>query len=393
MNKASHLAKLESAGNIGVALGAVSNGLITIDLDQDSYAEALLVANPLLGDTLRTRAARGCNIWVRCSGEYPPSQKLKNPSTEQIGEWRADGNQTIIAGRHPDGMPYRFIVEKPAITILYGAIMWPECIIAPRATESNRVRRVRENNVVGVCVANGCSSLIEALNAGDLIAQVTPTDFHQNNSSLFKLGRLVKGFEESAGRLANEQELEFAFDRWCLVSRRFWRYTREDYWAEFLQACHYARFGLDQDPVELALSRAKAGPLPEVRGFKDERVRLLAAICREMNRLVGHDSFFLPTRKLGKLLGAAWGSIGRWLVGFERLGILHLSPGEVRKRGGTRCPRYHYGRRGQCELCTGVSQTASGVPFSGPTLPLYASDPDLTACTLLNAETKGVLEQ
>src|SRR4029453_16065563 len=61
-----HLASLRKAGNIGVALGHISNGLVTIDLDQDSYLDALLAANPLLRDTLRTRASRGCNVWVRC---------------------------------------------------------------------------------------------------------------------------------------------------------------------------------------------------------------------------------------------------------------------------------------------------------------------------------------
>jgi hypothetical protein len=62
MNDASYLAKLESSGNVGVALGKVSEGLITIDLDRDSYVEAFLAANPPLRDTLRTSAARGCNI-------------------------------------------------------------------------------------------------------------------------------------------------------------------------------------------------------------------------------------------------------------------------------------------------------------------------------------------
>src|SRR5215469_5823367 len=76
MDEVSHLAKLQRAGNIGVALGQVSNGLITIDFDQDSYVETFLTANPLLADTLRTRGRRGCNIWVRCSSEYPPSQQL-----------------------------------------------------------------------------------------------------------------------------------------------------------------------------------------------------------------------------------------------------------------------------------------------------------------------------
>ncbi len=117
METMTHLAKLNRAGNIGVALGDVSNGLVTIDFDDDSYLTAFLNANPLLNNTLRTRAVRGCNIWLRCDGEYPQSQRLKNVSGADIGEWRADGNQTIISGTHPDGMPYRFVVEKAVITV------------------------------------------------------------------------------------------------------------------------------------------------------------------------------------------------------------------------------------------------------------------------------------
>src|SRR5262249_48710279 len=114
-----HFAKLERAGNIGVALGNVSNRLVTIDLDDDSYVIALLTANPLLNNTLRTRAARGCNFWLRCSGGYPPSLRLRNASGADIGEWRADGNQNILSGTHSDGIPYQFVVEKPVITISY----------------------------------------------------------------------------------------------------------------------------------------------------------------------------------------------------------------------------------------------------------------------------------
>jgi hypothetical protein len=77
---------------------------------------------------------------------------LKNEYGDEIGEWRGDGNQTIISGTHPEGLPYRFVVEKPVVTLEYGEITWPASILPPRVTESMRVRRVRENEVVGVCV-------------------------------------------------------------------------------------------------------------------------------------------------------------------------------------------------------------------------------------------------
>jgi hypothetical protein len=335
MNEASHLAKLNRVGNIGVALGRVSNGLVTIDLDEDNYVAAFLAANPLLKTTLRTRASRGCNIWVRFNSEYPPSQRLKNAFGGEIGEWRADGNQTIISGTHPEGMPYQFVVEKPAITIVYGAIIWPESILQPRATESKRVRRVRENEVVAVRSANASPSSIEGFITGGLIPNLAPTDYHQNNASLFKLARLVKTYENSVTRLATAEELEFAFERWCVVARRFWRHARDDYWAEFLEVYCYSRIGLDENPVEMAVSRAKAGSLPDVPGFTDERVRLLAATCREIQLLTGSNPFFLPTRKLGEVLGVDCSRAARWLRALEGLRVIYLAPGEVANAAAT----------------------------------------------------------
>jgi hypothetical protein len=359
MNDDSHLAKLEKAGNIGVALGTVSDGLVTIDVDDDDHVEPFLEANPLLRHTLRTVAQRGCNIWLRCTADYPSSCKLKDQSGNEIGEWRADGNQTIIAGIHPSGCAYRFVVDKPAIPIDYNAIIWPDVILPPDATESKRVEGVIEKEVVRG--SGGCLQIQAFFRGGDLIAQVAPTDYHQNNTSLFKLARLVKSYENAIGRAATEAELEAVFDRWSLIARRFWRHARDEYYAEFLDACSYARIGLDENPIEVAVSRAKAAPLPQVRGFTDERIRLLVAICREIQAITGANPFFLPTRKLGEILGVHYTQVARWLRGLEFLQIIYLAPGEVRQRGGSRSPRYHCDislpsarRSGQCKTAAGL---------------------------------------
>jgi DNA-binding transcriptional ArsR family regulator len=350
-----HLARLEKAGNIGVALGKVSDRLVTIDVDSDVHVAPLLELNPAFAKTLRTSACRGSNIWLRCVGEYPASCNLSDLSGNRIGEWRADGNQTIIAGTHPTGCAYCFVVEKPVITIDYKAIIWPtQFILPPHATESRRVRGVkgvksveREREKEVVCVGGGCHQIQTFLGGNDLIAQVAPTDYHQNNASLFKLARLVKGYEHAIGRPATQLELEFVFDRWCLVARRFWRHSRDDYYAEFLEAYSYARMGLEENPLEIALFRAKSAPLPQLQGFTDERIRLLAAICRELQELTGNNPFFLPTRKLGEILGVHWTLAGRWLRALEVLEVIHLAPGELRRCGGTRSPRYYYGAGAQ----------------------------------------------
>jgi hypothetical protein len=96
MQDPKHLRALER-GNIGVSLGAASNGLCTVDIDRDDAVEPFLADNPRLRDTTRTRRSRGCNFWIRIEGNYPASKKLKIDGNA-VGEWRADGNQTVICG-------------------------------------------------------------------------------------------------------------------------------------------------------------------------------------------------------------------------------------------------------------------------------------------------------
>ena len=178
-----------------------------------------------------------------------------------------------------------------------------------------------------------------------MIARLVPTECHQNNSSLFKLARLVRSYESVVGRPATKAELQFVFERWAERARQFWRpeLTRDDYYAEFLTAYSYAQMGLHENPLDLAVSRAKAAPLPEVPSFSDKRIRLLVAICRELQNITGANPFYLPTRKLGEVLEIHWTRVAKWLRALEVLGIIRLAPGEVRRRGGNRSPRYHYG--------------------------------------------------
>src|SRR6476660_3045179 len=58
-----YLASLD--GNIGVSLGPASQGLCSIDVDNDNEFEGFLSLNPPLRDSLMSRGLRGANIWVR----------------------------------------------------------------------------------------------------------------------------------------------------------------------------------------------------------------------------------------------------------------------------------------------------------------------------------------
>jgi Family of unknown function (DUF5906) len=139
MQEPEYLAHLNHGGNIGVLL---SDGRVTIDLDRDENVEPFLKLNPKLRDTLRSRRKRGCNLWVRIKGTYPKSSKLRTRGGKEWGEWRADGNQTVIYGEAIDRKkgetePTTYKIENRAqpIELAFDEIHWPDELLLPWQNE------------------------------------------------------------------------------------------------------------------------------------------------------------------------------------------------------------------------------------------------------------------
>jgi phage/plasmid-associated DNA primase len=123
-----------SRSNIGVVVGRPSRGLCSIDIDRDEAVEPFLFLNPRLRTALRTKGARGCNIWVEIIGAHPKGYAIKTNEGEKFGEWRADGMNTIVAGQHPDGHQYSIIIESRPVRILFADIIWPDDLALPWET-------------------------------------------------------------------------------------------------------------------------------------------------------------------------------------------------------------------------------------------------------------------
>jgi AraC-like DNA-binding protein len=79
--------------------------------------------NPSLRETLTTKGRRGANIWVFIDGRFPATRHLKF-NGERVGEWRAEGAQTLIAGSHPEGGNYTTLVQSTPMRIRYNSIKW-----------------------------------------------------------------------------------------------------------------------------------------------------------------------------------------------------------------------------------------------------------------------------
>jgi bifunctional DNA primase/polymerase-like protein len=82
-------AAIDRGGNIGVLL---EGGRAAIDIDNDQFIAGMLALNPALAETLRSRGARGCQIWLRLVDDYPQRiHKLKKADGTVFGEWRGGG--------------------------------------------------------------------------------------------------------------------------------------------------------------------------------------------------------------------------------------------------------------------------------------------------------------
>ena len=177
MRQPEYLARLNGSENIGVLLG--NGGLTTIDLDDDKFVDPFLSLNPQLRETLRTRRKRGCNLWVQITGPYPEACKLKLRSGEEFGEWRANGNQTVIHGeaidrKRGETRPTKYTIENrtPPIKLPFDAIVWPRDVVLPwkqtnkQISESEKELRRRYGHPYYRNKQGDLSSLNEAFWAG-----------------------------------------------------------------------------------------------------------------------------------------------------------------------------------------------------------------------------------
>ncbi len=133
MSNPAYLSQFQRSGNIGVLLGEPSEGLCTVDLDSEEVLKAFLSVNPELSSTLQTSRMRGGNLWLRILGKFPAAGKIKDHATgRDLGEWRANGNQTVIHGAAIDTTKgetkptqYRTLVDAPPLKIAFSQIVWP----------------------------------------------------------------------------------------------------------------------------------------------------------------------------------------------------------------------------------------------------------------------------
>ena len=331
MKDANYLRDLEK-GNIGVALGDKSGGLISIDWDEDGILDEFLRINPAINQTLVSKGKRGGNVWYRMIGGYPLSIVNLKKQADRVGEWRSSGGQTIIHGRHPDGHQYQLVQKLPAKLISFDQIVWPERVTSPVSIGESRLIEVdylkeakseETNDHPHTAFSNPLSSSVilcpllssSVKSVEDCIRLSVPTEPNKNNAALFKFARCIKTLEALEMREFTPEEHVDALDRWHneANSRNVLRVgqSRDQYLMEYLESYPKVKHLVADNALlkgAWALANDPQAYQPDSsKHFTSPILHRIVSWCYYIQRLADERGviWFLSCRDAGRYLGVS----------------------------------------------------------------------------------------
>ncbi|MEC7201622.1 MAG: hypothetical protein VXW84_13355, partial [Verrucomicrobiota bacterium] len=77
-----------------------------------------------MAQSFRTIGARGPNVWFITHGPCPSKTWLFDANGVKVADFQAGPGYQIVQGRHPSGVPYRVLVDAPALEIDVSSLIW-----------------------------------------------------------------------------------------------------------------------------------------------------------------------------------------------------------------------------------------------------------------------------
>ena len=303
-------------------------GVCSIDIDgnsehgitPESVAEQLFELNPHLRWSFRTAGKRGFNVWIRITGSVPKGFNLHTAEGIKVGEFRATGNYTVVAGKHPDGPNYRTIVDLPAHSIpSLQALKWIDGKPFSEKGTQDIHRDVRE----GLKPLNGCIDLVEPM-----VREHLPAAPHQTCKLHFDLAGDILG---SGYQLTWPESLDIGRIWFDLANKRHLRSNvdREGYAKEFaarFSKRKYPKGGGSSEIFDQAVERANLLDPPQIAAEcfpHDPQRQLIATLCRELARDSANKRFFLSARTIQAILESGTPKLGSAILkDLESIGVI-----------------------------------------------------------------------
>ena len=316
----------EGLHGLAVVCGEVSAGTVCRDFDQLASYQHWAATWPELAGTLPTvSTARGRHVYF-------------NGSRRHIvhvgdGELRGAGYCLLPPSVHPTGHVYGWTVPLPDGPL---PAIEPESVgLAPAVTE--RAESVERTERIKAMVEGDGELTVE-----QAIVASLPNGPGERNNLEFVLARALKAVPNIAD--ADPQELKLYVKRWhALAVPTMGTKPFDETWFDFLYGWKKVKFPLGEEPMAQILKRAKDSVYPKAaERYELPALRLLVALCRELQRAAGDAPFYLSCRTAERLLGVNHMKAWKWLAGLTNDGVLR----EVEKGGqaGTarRATRYRY---------------------------------------------------
>lgn len=326
---------------VGVLFGAASGGLASRDFDSMEGYERWATAHPTLAVTLPTVATRrGRHVYTAASPQNiaDARRRLGKPIQAEgaidlsDGELRAGvGCYSVLPPSvHPSGVAYRWKVRLPdgplpkvdLVAAGFTAIWSSSDREDTEDREDSDHREDRRITESTDAIATGplasqadCSALLAVTEESIAwaIQAALPDGPGKRHRHVFKLVRALKAIPGL--RDAKVKDLKPIVRRWhqealtVIATKSF-----EETWADFVIGWPKARVPLGEETVKRAFLRACKSPSPTVaRDYDDQVLRLLVALCRELQCVWGDEPFFLSCRTAGELLHIDHRVAARWL--------------------------------------------------------------------------------
>jgi hypothetical protein len=280
---------------LAVVCGAVSGGLAVRDFDRRDSYEAWARDNPDDAACLPTvKTARGFHVYGRVDSE----------AFEVFGdgELRADSGHYVLLppSLHPDGIVYTWTVPLPGSTLP----PFPHSLTKRENGADREDREDRENRENRAPSPSLLSSLSDAVE--NAIVATLPRTQGQRHDHVFKLARYLKAIPSLED--AEIRTLRPIVERWHsralpVIGTKPFLET----WADFVHAWENVKVPAGKGAVETAFTQAVASVPPPIATnlYGQGPIVLLAALCRELQRIAGDGEFYLDCRTAGKLIGVA----------------------------------------------------------------------------------------
>lgn len=335
---------------MAVVFGGVSGNLGSRDFDEAAAYDRWAATHPELAAKLPTvRTHRGRHVYFRTEPGAVAEFRRSIGKPDGTGAIHAaDGELRIGTGcyslappsPHRKGGRYHWDrppgATIPLVTDFAAAGLWSPCHREDggeqRKIEAIGGERHAGGERSGSAVTFPDASPELAAQIEQAIAATLPSGYGQRNKLVFEFARWLKAI--AVFTEAGPRDLEPFVREWHRRALPFISTTPvEETLVDFYKGWPKVRFARGQEPMARIVARA-AAEIPKVADrYESPHVRMLVALCRELQRASGAAPFFLSCAKAGECLGVDPKSANRWLYLLQIDQIL----AEVEK--GSRSPR------------------------------------------------------